>query len=106
MCEDQQEVLVRPPTSHEEIGAYFLKGKNALFANPPHPQVFTLKNHAHCSPSDCLADFLAHSTKPISISNEMHHVELLLNLHKGKPSLEKATRQNSIAVVTSLWMDG
>ena len=31
--------------------------------NLPHPQVHCDANHAHCLPSECIADFLAHNNK-------------------------------------------
>ena len=56
-------IPIQFPTRENDMIGVFTRGKNSTKQNLPHPQVHCDANHAHCLPSECIADFLAHNNK-------------------------------------------
>ena len=48
------------PTTKEKMRHFYIKGKDSLFNNLPHPNFENISGHACCKPSECLADIMAH----------------------------------------------
>ena len=57
---DLEPIKVPVPRAKESMRRMIMEGKNALFSNPPHPEVHKVGEHAYVLPSECIADLMAH----------------------------------------------
>ena len=91
------------PTTKEKMRHFYIKGKDSLFNNLPHPNFENISGHACCKPSECLADIMAHGRLDFRCNKKS-----VQSLGESPTAIELQIADNEFgckSVFLSLWSD-
>ena len=88
----------------KKLIAFLIEKKDSLKHNLPHPKVEYNDDHSCCLPSECVADFMAHSWL-VPEKTSLHSVQSLFDSPKGKENVEENKKFGCETILLTLWHD-
>ena len=82
-------IIPRIPICYNDIRRWYIRGKNSIYENLPHPKVIQWKGHSYISLKQCIAHHLAHGLSVLEIEDDYTPIVTCIGNSKRAVDMKK-----------------